>query len=197
MSYLLACNGSVPCGPFSQVFLLSGDIVSLLLVVLALRYLEYRRIGAGLWITPAFYLYVLASLFYGIYLSTTLSTLASFAWVEGALLSWGVAALGGAVLGWAVGGRVSLARRVGQGHFYKGGSFLVGIQELLLLPQAFIAAVDLSVVLANFPSAPTAALTDSLALAGILSAAFFVADAFYCLIWPSRVLRRAHALGPV
>ncbi len=192
MSVLLACNGVVGCNVFEEAYLLSGDLLVVVLALLSLRYLGYRRAGAGLWLSPVFYTYVLLSLFYSLYLSTSLATLSDPAWLVGSVLSWGAASAGGIALGWLVGGEVSLRRRPGEPPYYQGGRFLVGIQEALLLPQLFVAVADLSVVLAHFPAGPSPSLSLTLGLVELFSGAFFLADAFFSIVWPARVSRRAH-----
>lgn len=196
VSVLLACNGVVACNVVEEAYLLSGDLLVVVLALISLRYLGYRRAGAGLWLSPVFYTYVLISLLYSLYLSTSLTTLSDPAWLLGSTLSWGAAAAGGIALGWLVGGEVSLRRRAGEPPYYRGGRFLVVIQEVLLLPQLFVAAVDLSVVLAHFPSGPSPSLSLTLGLVELFSGAFFMADAFFSIVWPARVSRRAHPTAP-
>jgi hypothetical protein len=196
VSLLLACNGVVACNVVDQVYLLSSDLLVVVLALFTLRYLGYRRAGAGLWLSPVFFTYVLISLLYSLYLSTSLATLSDPAWLLGTAVSWGAAGGGGIALGWLVGGEVSLRHRPGEPPQYQGGRFLVAIQEVLLLPQLFVAVADLSVVLAHFPSGPSPSLSLTLGLVELFSGAFFIADAFFSIVWPARVSRRAHPASP-
>ncbi len=196
MSFLLACNGVVGCNTLQEAYLLTGDLLVVALAFLSLRYLGYRRAGAGLWLSPIFYAYVLLSLFYSLYLSTSLATLSNPAWLVGSALSWGAASAGGIALGWLAGGAVSLRRRPGEPPYYQGGRFLVGIQEVLLIPQLFVALADLAVVLAHFPSGPSPSLSLTLGLVELFSGAFFMADAFFSIVWPARVSARARTAFP-
>lgn len=196
MSLAGYCPTSVNCGSLIPGLFLVGDILVFILLVIDLRLLKPRRYTPLFWVSPLLYGYLLLSLLGRV---ATEALGGSFSTPLLLAVSLGVqflALVAGAGSGRAIGRRMKIGRYADGRRWFEGGSGLVTLLWVCLLPRAVVSAVDILNAF-SVTGAPSFATSSSFLLLDVFSGSLAVLVAALTIAWKSRVsVRLAEMKGP-
>lgn len=189
MTFSTYCPSSVNCQPLLLALILLGDFSVFILMALEARLLTKRRLTPLIWFSPLIYGYVVFTLLLGfallslggLYSQPVLLLESSGAWIVGGLF--------GAGLGVRIGNRIWVSKTPDGKKWFLGGTDLVALLWVLLLPRAMTSAIELLGQVS--PALATTAANDlPLFSLDIASGALFMMVALLSITWRLKVVAR-------
>ncbi len=186
MSLATYCPSSVNCGAIVPAFLLIGDLLVFLLLVIDLRLLQPRRYTVLFWASPLLYGYLLLSLVGGVFLEALNGTFTSVLYLAASVAAILLGLLAGVGAGRVIGRRMRIGKYADGKKWFQGGRRLVALLWVCLLPRAVVSGVDL-LNLASVSGVNAFVTTPPFLLLDVLSGALAVLVAALTVTWKSRV----------